>query len=96
MLLATNASIKTTGKFKMAKTYQIMLLLVCLSFLFMVSSLEHDDQRDVELGPCNWVTADCDADCRSKGFSGGHCGSFFWDTCWCETCMLENGCPLNG
>lgn len=73
----------------MANNYRSMLLLVCLTFLVIVSSPENGVQADKLIGSCVWgavnYTSNCNAECKRRGYKGGHCGSFANVNCWCET-----------
>ncbi|XP_044730463.1 defensin-like [Chrysoperla carnea] len=72
----------------MVKNYRSMLLLVCLSFLVIVSSPQNGVQADVLIGSCVWggnnYVSDCNGECKRRGHRGGHCGSFWNVNCWCE------------
>lgn len=72
----------------MMKNYRSMLLLVCLSFLVIVSSPQNGAEADVHIGTCVWggvdYVSDCMAECKRRGYPGGHCGSFWNVNCWCE------------
>ncbi|KAH0535596.1 hypothetical protein KQX54_017489 [Cotesia glomerata] len=65
----------------MAKSYSSMLLLVCLTFLVIVSSPKNEVQADVSIGHCSPIKvnyySDCPGECKSRGYKGGHCGSLF-------------------
>ncbi|KAH0555361.1 hypothetical protein KQX54_017955 [Cotesia glomerata] len=69
----------------MAKNYRSMLLLVCLSFLVIISSPQNGAQADKLIGSCVWgatnYTSNCNAECKRRGFKGGHCGSFWNVNC---------------
>ncbi|KAG6444225.1 hypothetical protein O3G_MSEX003263 [Manduca sexta] len=66
-----------------------MLLLICVTFLVIVSSPQNGVQADKLIGSCVWgavdYTSNCNAECVRRGFKGGHCGSFANVNCWCET-----------
>ncbi|CAD6240250.1 GSCOCT00014154001.2-RA-CDS [Cotesia congregata] len=72
----------------MAKSCSSMLLLVCLTFLVIVSSPKNEVQADVSIGSCVWggvnYTSDCNGECKRRRYRGGHCGSFLNNICWCE------------
>ncbi|KAG5865628.1 hypothetical protein JTB14_001068 [Gonioctena quinquepunctata] len=45
-------------------------------------------QADTRIGSCVWATmnytSDCNAECKRLGYDGGHCGSIWNVSCWCE------------
>ncbi|XP_044730460.1 defensin-like [Chrysoperla carnea] len=73
----------------MVKSSRSMLLLVCLSFLVIVSSPQNGVQADIYVGSCSPATAkdyvyNCDRKCKGLGYKSGHCGSWWWVNCWCD------------
>ncbi|CAH0723225.1 unnamed protein product, partial [Brenthis ino] len=73
----------------MVQNCRSMLLLVCITFLVIVSSPRNEVQADKLIGSCVWgfvnYTSNCNAECKRRGYKGGHCGSFANVNCWCET-----------
>ncbi|CAH0391397.1 unnamed protein product [Bemisia tabaci] len=80
--------IRSPQSVKMVKSMSSILLLVCVTFLVIVSSPWNAAQGDTLIGSCVWggvdYTSDCNGECRRRGHRGGHCGSAFNVNCWCE------------
>ncbi|XP_018901492.2 defensin [Bemisia tabaci] len=74
----------------MVRNIHSVFLLVCVTFLVIISSPENGAEADVYIGSCNALTTTnnyiphCEDECRRQGFKGGHCGSFLRVNCWCE------------
>ncbi|CAG5081565.1 Similar to Defensin (Galleria mellonella) [Cotesia congregata] len=71
----------------MAKSCSSMLLLVCLTFLVIVSSPKNEVQADALIGRYygkdkEFIT-DCDEECKQFGYRRGHWESFLNVKCWC-------------
>nr|XP_021181591.2 ommochrome-binding protein [Helicoverpa armigera] len=64
----------------MVKSYRSVFLLVCVTFLVIVSSPKNTAVADKLIGSCVWgavnYTSDCNGECKRRGYKGGHCGSF--------------------